>query len=50
MSRRWYKGADPVFLNGMLVPGKPEKYMVDDKEKIRWVTDLEGLVSERAAA
>ena len=40
MTRRWYKGADPVFdKNKLLVPSKPEKYMKDGKEKTRWIAD-----------
>lgn len=34
--RRWLKGAEPVFHNGLLVPGKPEKV---DGNTI-WVPDL----------
>ena len=48
MAKRWQKG-DPVFLNGKLVPSRPEKYQEDGKEKTRWVADLDGLI-ERAAA
>ncbi len=36
MCRRWFKGAEPVYLDGRLVPSKPEK--IDGKTK--WVADL----------
>jgi DNA polymerase I len=39
MTRRWYKGADPLVEKGLLVPVRPEKYMKDGKEKTRWVSD-----------
>lgn len=35
--RRWYKGAKPVYIDGRLVPSRPEKG-VDGK--VRWVADL----------
>lgn len=35
--RRWYKGAKPVKVNGVLVPCKPHK---DDKGKTTWIPDL----------
>ncbi len=37
--RRWWKGADPLRIDGRLVPVKPEKYQKDGKNKIRWVED-----------
>jgi DNA polymerase-1 len=40
LMRRWYKGAKPVYVNGMLVPGKPEKVIgPDGKAKTKWVFD-----------
>lgn len=46
---RWFKGAKPVKVNGMLHPGKPEKYHDEKgKEKTRWVPDL--LEDQRAVA
>jgi hypothetical protein len=36
MVRRWYKGAEPVYVNGRLVPCKPEKV----NGKTKWVPDL----------
>lgn len=42
--RRWYKGAEPVYLNDRLVPCKPVK---DEKGKTTWVPDL---LEERIAA
>ncbi len=42
MARRWYKGAEAVRINGVLVPSKPvEKIGADGKEKINWVADLD---------
>ena len=37
MMRRWYKGADPVYVDGLLVPGKPEVRDVNGKKKTFWV-------------
>lgn len=34
--RRWFKGAEPVLHNGLLVPGKPVK----KEERTLWVPDL----------
>ncbi len=34
--RRWWKGAKPVYLDGLLVPCKPEK---DAKGKTKWIPD-----------
>lgn len=42
--RRWFKGANPVLLDGRLVPSKPVK---DEKGKTTWVADL---LDERRAA
>ena len=41
MTRRWYKGAKPVFVNGMLVPSKPIVVGQNKKgkPKIIWVHD-----------
>jgi hypothetical protein len=40
MTRRWYKGAKPVYIDGCMVPSKPEKYKDDNgKIKTRWVHD-----------
>lgn len=36
VTRRWYKGAKPVKVNGRLVPCKPEK---DMSGKVKWVHD-----------
>ncbi len=36
LTRRWYKGAEPVLVNGILVPSRPVE--VDGKE--RWIADL----------
>ncbi len=36
INRRWYKGAKPVRVNGLLVPSKPEK---DKSGKTKWVHD-----------
>lgn len=42
MARRWYKGAEAVRVNGVLVPSKPvETIGADGKEKIKWVADLD---------
>jgi hypothetical protein len=38
MARRWLKGAKPVFMNGLLVPSKPQK---DASGKTTWVADLD---------
>lgn len=40
LMRRWYKGADPVRVNGELVPCKPEHFSDGGKEKVRWVADV----------
>lgn len=37
MCRRWYKGAEPVRVNGRLVPSRPVK----EGEKTKWVADVE---------
>lgn len=37
LMRRWYKGAKPCFVDGALVPSKPE---TDQKGKTIWVPDL----------
>lgn len=40
LCRRWYKGAEPIKVDGKLVAVKPEKFTgVDGKEKVRWVED-----------
>jgi hypothetical protein len=36
MVRRWYKGAEPVYVDGRLVPCRPDKV----NGKTRWVPDL----------
>lgn len=41
MMRRWYKGAEAVYIDGTLVPCMPEK---SDK-KTRWVADLDAPTS-----
>jgi hypothetical protein len=43
MMRRWYKGAKPVHVDGILVPSRPEK----QGERTVWVPDLDA--KERAA-
>lgn len=42
MSRRWFKGAEAVRVNGLLVPSKPEKAIdaVTGKKQTKWVADL----------
>lgn len=47
MCRRWFKGAKPVKVDGVLVPCKPEKYEENGEKKTRWVPDVE---EERRAA
>lgn len=37
LMRRWYKGAKACFLDGLLVPSKPE---VNEKGKTIWVPDF----------
>ena len=44
LMRRWVKGGKQLRVNGKIVPVKPEKYMVDGKDKIRWVQDHGNLV------
>lgn len=39
LMRRWQKGAKPLLVGGKLVPVKPEKFVLDGKEKVRWVHD-----------
>lgn len=36
MTRRLYKGAKPVFIDGILVPSKP----VESGDRVKWVADL----------
>ena len=38
--RRWQKGAKPLKVNGKLVPVKPEKIVVEGKERVKWVQDF----------
>jgi len=39
--RRWYKGAEPAFMNGVMVPSKPVKETgADGKKKTHWVADM----------
>lgn len=45
MMRRWYKGAEAVRINGVLVPCKPEKV----EGKTRWIADLEESADVQAA-
>lgn len=40
MVRRWFKGAEPVRVNGIIVPSKPVKVMKNGKEATEWVADL----------
>lgn len=50
MTTTWFKGAKPAFVDQVLVPSRPEKYLDDKgKEKMRWVPDLP-CWEERAAA
>lgn len=44
LMRRWYKGAKPVYRDGMLVPSKPVK---TPDGKTKWVEDV---IEERVAA
>ena len=40
LCRRWYKGAEPLKIDGKLVPVKPVKIMdADGKERVKWVHD-----------
>lgn len=41
MVRRWFKGAEPVRLDGMLVPCKPVTTEKDGKKKTTWATDID---------
>lgn len=36
LAKRWYKGAEPAFVNGVLVPSKPRK----EGKKTTWEADL----------
>jgi DNA polymerase-1 len=39
--KRWYKGAEALRVDGLLVPVKPENHTDEKgKEKVRWVADL----------
>jgi DNA polymerase I-like protein with 3'-5' exonuclease and polymerase domains len=38
--RRWYKGAEPVRQNGILVPCKPVEEVIAGKKRTHWVADL----------
>jgi hypothetical protein len=40
MMRRWQKGAEPLRVDGKLVPVKPEKIVVDGQTKVKWVQDF----------
>ncbi len=46
MVRRWFKGAERVTVNGVLVPSKPVTSEVGGKKRTEWVADVE----ERRAA
>ncbi len=37
LMRRWFKGAKPVYVDGRLFPGKPEK---QENGKTKWVADI----------
>ena len=40
LMRRWQKGAEPLKVNGKLVPVKPEKITgTDGKVKVNWIHD-----------
>jgi DNA polymerase I-like protein with 3'-5' exonuclease and polymerase domains len=40
LMRRWQKGAEPLYIDGKLVPVKPEKVVgADGNTKIKWVED-----------
>lgn len=39
MCRRWYKGVEQVFVDGVLVPAKPVTAEKDGKKKTTWVAD-----------
>jgi DNA polymerase I-like protein with 3'-5' exonuclease and polymerase domains len=38
--RRWYKGAEPVRVGGVLLPCKPVEEIRDGKKKTHWVADM----------
>lgn len=40
ISRRWHKGAKELVVDGKTVPVKPEKVVVDGKERVKWVQDF----------
>jgi hypothetical protein len=41
LMRRWQKGAEPLYVNGKLVPVRPEKVVgIDGNTKIKWVEDV----------
>jgi hypothetical protein len=40
LMRRWVKGGKQLRVGGKIVPVKPEKYKVGDKEKVKWVQDF----------
>jgi len=37
LMRRWFKGCEAVFVDGRLVPSKPNNAVVDGKEIVQWV-------------
>jgi DNA polymerase I-like protein with 3'-5' exonuclease and polymerase domains len=39
MMMRWFKGAEQVFVNGVLVPAKPVTEVKDGKKRTTWVAD-----------
>lgn len=41
LCRRWYKGAEQVRVNGLLVPCKPVFTEKDGKKRTQWVADLQ---------
>lgn len=40
MMRRWFKGVEPVMVDGLLVPAKPVVKEVNGKKKVSWAHDL----------
>jgi hypothetical protein len=41
LTRRWHKGAKPLYINGDLVPVKPEVIVREDgSKKVSWIEDV----------
>jgi len=45
MVRRWFKGAEQVKVNGLLVPSRPVVTEKEGKKRTAWVADLDGLAA-----